>query len=100
MIEAAKTFEEYIKKENITGFAIREVGDDRNTTVFESEIEAGERRLDPRRQRHRDLRQIRHRHGNDPHPSLPSLRRPPMRGDCWMKLRLHPAVPFWCPFRR
>ena len=45
MIEAAKTFEEYIKKENITGFAIREVGDDRNTTVFESEIEAGERRL-------------------------------------------------------
>ena len=45
MIEAAKTFKEYIEKENITGFAIREVGDDRDTTVFESEIEAGERRL-------------------------------------------------------
>ena len=45
MIEAAKTFEEYIKKENITGFAIREVGDDRDTTVFESEIEADGRRL-------------------------------------------------------
>ena len=45
MIEAAKTFEEYIKKENITGFQIREAGDDRNTTIFESEIEVEERRL-------------------------------------------------------
>ena len=45
MIEAAKTFEEYIKKENITGFQIREAGDDRNTVIFESEIEAEERRL-------------------------------------------------------
>jgi len=45
VIEAAKTFEEYIKKENITGFQIREAGDDRNTTIFESEIEVEERRL-------------------------------------------------------
>ena len=45
MIEAAKTFEEYIKKENITGFQIREAGDDRNTVIFESEIEAEEQRL-------------------------------------------------------
>ena len=45
MIEAAKTFEEYIKKENITGFQIREAGDERNTTIFESEIEVEERRL-------------------------------------------------------
>ena len=45
MIEAAKTFEEYIKKENITGFQIREAGDDRNTTIFESEIEVEGRRL-------------------------------------------------------
>ena len=45
MIEAAKTFEEYIKKENITGFHIREAGDDRNTVIFESEIEVEERRL-------------------------------------------------------
>ena len=45
MIEAAKTFEEDIKKENITGFQIREAGDDRNTVIFESEIEAEERRL-------------------------------------------------------
>ena len=45
MIEAAKTFEEYIKKENITGFQIREAGDDRNTVIFESEIEVEERRL-------------------------------------------------------
>ena len=45
MIEAAKTFEEYIKKENITGFQIREAGDDRNTVIFESEIEAEDRRL-------------------------------------------------------
>ena len=45
MIEAAKTFEEYIKKENITGFQIREAGDDRSTTIFESEIEVEERRL-------------------------------------------------------
>ena len=45
VIEAAKTFEEYIKKENITGFQIREAGDDRNTVIFESEIEAEERRL-------------------------------------------------------
>ena len=45
MIEAAKTFEEYIKKENITGFRIREMGDDRGTTIFESEIEADDRRL-------------------------------------------------------
>ena len=44
MIEAAKTFEEYIKKENITGFQIREAGDERNTTIFESEIEVEERR--------------------------------------------------------
>ena len=45
MIEAAKTFEEYIKKENITGFQIREAGDDRNTVIFESEIAAEDRRL-------------------------------------------------------
>ena len=45
MIEAAKTFEEYIKKENIPGFQIRVAGDDRNTVIFESEIEAEERRL-------------------------------------------------------
>ena len=45
MIEAAKTFEDYIKKENITGFQIREAGDDRNTVIFESEIEVEERRL-------------------------------------------------------
>ena len=45
MIEAAKTFEEYIKKENITGFQIREAGDDRNTVIFESETEVEERRL-------------------------------------------------------
>ena len=45
MIEAAKTFEEYIKKENITGFQIREAGDDRNTVIFESEIEVEKRRL-------------------------------------------------------
>ena len=45
MIEAAKTFEEYIKKENITGFQIRETGDERNTVIFESEIEVEERRL-------------------------------------------------------
>jgi len=45
VIEAAKTFEEYIKKENITGFQIREAGDDRNTVIFESEIEVEERRL-------------------------------------------------------
>ena len=45
MIEAAKTFEEYIKKENITGFQIREAGDERSTTIFESEIEAEGRRL-------------------------------------------------------
>ncbi len=45
MIEAAKTFEEYIEKENITGFQIREAGDERNTTIFESEIEVEERRL-------------------------------------------------------
>ena len=45
MIEAAKTFEEYIKKENITGFQVREAGDDRNTTIFESEIEVEEWRL-------------------------------------------------------
>ena len=45
MIEAAKTFEEYIKKENITGFQIREAGDERSTTIFESEIEVEGRRL-------------------------------------------------------
>ena len=45
MIEAAKTFEEYIKKENITGFQIREPGDERQTTVFESELEIEGRRL-------------------------------------------------------
>jgi len=45
VIEAAKTFEEYIKKENITGFQIREAGDERNTVIFESEIEVEERRL-------------------------------------------------------
>ena len=45
VIEAAKTFEEYIKKENITGFQIREAGDERSTTIFESEIETGDRRL-------------------------------------------------------
>ena len=45
MIEAAKTFEEYIKKENIMGFQIREAGDERSTTIFESEIEVEGRRL-------------------------------------------------------
>lgn len=45
MIEAAKTFEEYIKKENITGFQIREAGDERSTTIFESEVEVEGRRL-------------------------------------------------------
>ena len=45
MIEAAKTFEEYIKKENITGFQIREAGDERNTAIFESEVEVEGRRL-------------------------------------------------------
>ena len=45
MTEAAKAFEEYIKKENITGFQIREAGDERNTVIFESEIEVEERRL-------------------------------------------------------
>ena len=45
MIEAAKTFEEYIKKENITGFQVREAGDERNTVIFESDIEVEERRL-------------------------------------------------------
>jgi len=43
--EAAKAFEEYIKKENITGFQIREPGDERQTTVFESELEIEGRRL-------------------------------------------------------
>ena len=45
MIEAAKAFEEYIQKENITGFQIREAGDDRNTVIFESEVEVEGRRL-------------------------------------------------------
>ena len=45
MIEAAKAFEEYIQKEHITGFQIREAGDARNSTIFESTIEAGDRRL-------------------------------------------------------
>ena len=45
MTEAAKAFEEYIKKENITGFQIREPGDERQTTVFESELEIERRRL-------------------------------------------------------
>jgi len=45
VIEAAKTFEDYIKKENITGFQVREAGDERNTVIFESEIEVEERRL-------------------------------------------------------
>ena len=39
MIEAAKTFEEYLKKENISGFQVREAGDDRDTAIFESEVE-------------------------------------------------------------
>ena len=45
MTEAAKAFEKYIKKENITGFQIREPGDERQTTVFESELEIEGRRL-------------------------------------------------------
>ena len=45
MIEAAKTFEEYLKKENISGFQVREAGDDRDTTIFESEVEIEGRRL-------------------------------------------------------
>ena len=45
MIEAAKTFEEYLKKENISGFQVREVGDDRDTAIFESEVEIEGRRL-------------------------------------------------------
>ena len=45
MTEAAKAFEEYIKKQNITGFQIREPGDERQTTVFESELEIEGRRL-------------------------------------------------------
>ena len=45
MIEAAKTFEEYLKKENISGFQVREAGDDRDTVIFESEVEIEGRRL-------------------------------------------------------
>ena len=45
MIEAAKTFEEYLKKENISGFQVREAGDDRDTAIFESEVEMEGRRL-------------------------------------------------------
>ncbi len=45
MIEAAKAFEEHIKSENITGFQIRETGDDRRTAVFESALELEGRRL-------------------------------------------------------
>ena len=45
MIEAAKTFEEYLKKENISGFQVREAGDDRDTAIFESELEIERRRL-------------------------------------------------------
>lgn len=45
MIEAAKTFEEYLKKENISGFQVRETGDDRDTAIFESEVEIEGRRL-------------------------------------------------------
>ena len=45
MIEAAKTFEEYLKKENISGFQVREAGDDRDTATFESEVEIEGRRL-------------------------------------------------------
>ncbi|WP_315266350.1 LktC family protein [Selenomonas noxia] len=45
MIEAAKTFEEYLTKENISGFQVREVGDDRDTAIFESEVEIEGRRL-------------------------------------------------------
>lgn len=45
MIEAAKTFEEYLKKENISGFQVREAGDDRHTAIFESEVEIEGRRL-------------------------------------------------------
>ena len=45
MIDAAKAFEEYIKKENITGFHTHDVGDDRNTTIFESELDVEDRRL-------------------------------------------------------
>ena len=45
MIEAAKTFEEYLKQENISGFQVREAGDDRDTAIFESEVEIEGRRL-------------------------------------------------------
>ena len=45
MIEAAKTFEEYLKKENISGLQVREAGDDRDTAIFESEVEIEGRRL-------------------------------------------------------
>jgi len=45
VIEAAKTFEEYLKKENISGFQVREAGDDRDTAIFESEVEIEGRRL-------------------------------------------------------
>ena len=45
MIEAAKTFEEYLKKENISGFQVREAGDDRDTAIIESEVEIEGRRL-------------------------------------------------------
>ena len=45
MIEAAKTFEEYLKKENISGFQVREAGDDRDTAIFESEVEIEGHRL-------------------------------------------------------
>ena len=45
MIGAAKTFEEYLKKENISGFQVREAGDDRDTAIFESEVEIEGRRL-------------------------------------------------------
>ena len=36
---------EYLKKENISGFQVREAGDDRDTAIFESEVEIEGRRL-------------------------------------------------------
>lgn len=45
MVDAAKRFENYIKEENITGFQVYEVGDDRKTTLFESELDIEGRRM-------------------------------------------------------
>ena len=43
MIEAAKTFEKYIQKENITGFQIREAGGEASKAVVGSQPECASR---------------------------------------------------------